>query len=115
MFPLVGAGVRALRNLLTGRERPEDETILATYLDGLASGGALGIVYDMLEGSAQNKTLEFFGGPTAVMAKDLLESVRRRSRTRAAASEAVRRESRPGAGTIQSEETACVHLTAQYR
>lgn len=62
IYPLTGAAVNAIRNLLKGRE--EEDEGLQLYLKSAAAAGALGIVYDSLQSAGRGKVLEFLAGPT---------------------------------------------------
>jgi hypothetical protein len=63
-FPLVGAGIEWLRDLLTGRKRKDDEDHpIAEYFRAIAQVGALGILGDLVQASEFNRLGEWILGP----------------------------------------------------
>jgi 2'-5' RNA ligase len=71
VFPLAGEAVKSLRALITGRDREEQG--LKRYLDNIAAVGALGLLWDVIEGAQRRKLLDTVAGPSAGMLADVGE------------------------------------------
>jgi hypothetical protein len=71
LFPLAGEAVKSLRDWLTGRER-ESEGV-KRYFENIAAVGALGLLWDLIEGAQRRKLLDTVAGPSAGMAADFGE------------------------------------------
>jgi N12 class adenine-specific DNA methylase len=76
VFPVTGAAVRAIRNLLTGREDDEDKSALDRWFEGVAALGAAGFLGDLIEASKYpSGALEWLVGPTVSEAGKIADLV----------------------------------------
>jgi hypothetical protein len=75
MFPAAGELAQNIRSLITGRDRPDN--LLERIVEDVATVGALGIIFDMLQaaGRSPDGLAMWMAGPTVTTASDLAYGV----------------------------------------
>lgn len=64
VFPMAGAVIQAVRNLLKGGDDEKDKSILIRYFQAFIGVGALGVMSDLFQAGAIGKTADTILGPT---------------------------------------------------